>query len=68
MSTAFRPWRRRVGLPAEAGLGPATFYADLAVPHERRHVRVCAATRRPDGCDRTHRRSRPPGCAAARLQ
>ncbi|MEU6717461.1 NAD(P)H-dependent oxidoreductase subunit E [Nonomuraea sp. NPDC046802] len=35
---------RRFGLPAAAGLGPATFYADLAVPHGRRHVRVCAAT------------------------
>ncbi|MEQ4724323.1 NAD(P)H-dependent oxidoreductase subunit E [Nonomuraea sp. B19D2] len=35
---------RRFRLPAAAGLGPATFYADLAVPHGRRHVRVCAAT------------------------
>lgn len=35
---------RRFGLPAAAGLGPATFYADLEVPHGRRHVRVCAAT------------------------
>ncbi|MFI9847027.1 NAD(P)H-dependent oxidoreductase subunit E [Nonomuraea sp. NPDC051941] len=35
---------RRFGLPAAAGLGPATFYADLAVPRGRRHVRVCAAT------------------------
>ncbi|MFF5213605.1 NAD(P)H-dependent oxidoreductase subunit E, partial [Streptosporangium sp. NPDC000396] len=34
---------RRLGLPAAAGLGPATFYADLAAPHGRRHVRVCAA-------------------------
>ncbi|MEV7011386.1 NAD(P)H-dependent oxidoreductase subunit E [Streptosporangium sp. NPDC051022] len=33
----------RLGLPAAAGLGPATFYADLAAPHGRRHVRVCAA-------------------------
>ncbi|WP_346106192.1 NAD(P)H-dependent oxidoreductase subunit E [Nonomuraea maheshkhaliensis] len=35
---------RRFGLPAAAGLGPATFYADLALPHGRRHVRVCTAT------------------------
>jgi formate dehydrogenase iron-sulfur subunit len=35
---------RRFGLPAAAGLGPATFYADLALPHGRRHVRVCGAT------------------------
>ncbi|MGW4961388.1 NAD(P)H-dependent oxidoreductase subunit E [Nonomuraea sp. NPDC004186] len=35
---------RRFGLPAAAGLGPASFYADLAVPHGHRHVRVCAAT------------------------
>ncbi|NGO43660.1 NAD(P)H-dependent oxidoreductase subunit E [Streptomyces ureilyticus] len=34
----------RVGLPAAAALGPATYYADLATPHGRRHVRVCAAT------------------------
>lgn len=34
---------RRLGLPAAAGLGPATFYADLAVPHGRRHVRLCGA-------------------------
>lgn len=33
----------RFGLPAAAGLGPATFYADLAAPHGRRHVRVCTA-------------------------
>lgn len=33
----------RSGLPAAAGLGPATFYADLAVPHCARHVRVCTA-------------------------
>ncbi|MFI7440632.1 NAD(P)H-dependent oxidoreductase subunit E [Nonomuraea indica] len=33
----------RLGLPAAAGLGPATFYADLAAPRGRRHVRVCAA-------------------------
>ncbi|SEN03741.1 NAD(P)H-dependent oxidoreductase subunit E [Nonomuraea pusilla] len=33
----------RLGLPAAAGLGPATFYADLAAPHGRRHVRVCSA-------------------------
>ncbi|GAA2287352.1 hypothetical protein GCM10010149_37130 [Nonomuraea roseoviolacea subsp. roseoviolacea] len=32
-----------MGLPAAAGLGPATFFADLAAPHGRRHVRVCAA-------------------------
>jgi len=34
----------RAGLPAAAGLGPASYYADLATPHGRRHVRVCAAT------------------------
>lgn len=33
----------RLGLPAAAGLGPATFYADLAARHGRRHVRVCTA-------------------------
>ncbi|MDX3231367.1 NAD(P)H-dependent oxidoreductase subunit E [Streptomyces sp. ME19-01-6] len=32
------------GLPAAAALGPAGYYADLAAPHGRRHVRVCAAT------------------------
>ncbi|GLX98568.1 NAD(P)H-dependent oxidoreductase subunit E [Herbidospora sp. NBRC 101105] len=34
---------RQVGLPAAAGLGPATFYADLAARHGRRHVRICTA-------------------------
>ncbi|QFY10202.1 protein disulfide oxidoreductase [Nonomuraea phyllanthi] len=34
----------RFGLPAAAGLGPATFYADLATPHGARQVRVCTAT------------------------
>ncbi|MEU7004612.1 NADH-ubiquinone oxidoreductase-F iron-sulfur binding region domain-containing protein [Nonomuraea sp. NPDC046570] len=34
---------RRLGLPSAAGLGPATFYADLAAPHSARHVRVCDA-------------------------
>ncbi|WP_416981331.1 NAD(P)H-dependent oxidoreductase subunit E [Streptomyces sp. T028] len=34
----------RLGLPAAAALGPAGYYADLAAPHGRRHVRVCAAT------------------------
>ncbi|MFE9644469.1 NAD(P)H-dependent oxidoreductase subunit E [Streptomyces sp. NPDC006365] len=34
----------RVGLPAAAALGPASYYADLAAPHGDRHVRVCAAT------------------------
>lgn len=33
----------RLGLPAAAGLGPATFFADLAGGHGRRRVRVCAA-------------------------
>ncbi len=33
----------RLGLPAAAGLGPATFYADLAARHAPRHVRVCTA-------------------------
>ncbi|MFF3608914.1 NADH-ubiquinone oxidoreductase-F iron-sulfur binding region domain-containing protein [Streptomyces sp. NPDC002463] len=32
------------GLPAAAGLGPATFFADLAAPCGERHVRVCTAT------------------------
>jgi bidirectional [NiFe] hydrogenase diaphorase subunit len=31
------------GLPAAAGSGPATFYADFTAPHARRHVRVCGA-------------------------
>ncbi|MEV8626354.1 NADH-ubiquinone oxidoreductase-F iron-sulfur binding region domain-containing protein [Streptomyces sp. NPDC051079] len=31
-------------LPAAAGLGPATFFADLAAPRGERHVRVCTAT------------------------
>ncbi|MGR3939023.1 NAD(P)H-dependent oxidoreductase subunit E [Streptomyces sp. BRA346] len=34
----------RFGLPAAAALGPASYYADLAAPHGRRHVRVCVAT------------------------
>ncbi|MFJ2924093.1 NAD(P)H-dependent oxidoreductase subunit E [Streptomyces massasporeus] len=34
----------RAGLAAAAALGPASYYADLATPHGRRHVRVCAAT------------------------
>ncbi|MEV8523590.1 NAD(P)H-dependent oxidoreductase subunit E [Streptomyces sp. NPDC052000] len=33
-----------IGLPAAAALGPASYYADLAAPHGRRHVRVCTAT------------------------
>ncbi|WP_181810991.1 NAD(P)H-dependent oxidoreductase subunit E [Streptomyces ipomoeae] len=33
-----------LGLPAAAALGPAGYYADLAAPHGRRHVRACAAT------------------------
>lgn len=32
------------GLPAAAGLGPATFFADLAARRGERHVRVCTAT------------------------
>jgi hypothetical protein len=32
---------RGFGLPAAAGLGPASFYADLADGHGRRHLRVC---------------------------
>ncbi|MER8162021.1 NAD(P)H-dependent oxidoreductase subunit E [Streptomyces sp. NPDC094472] len=32
------------GLPAAAGLGPASYFADFATPHGRRHVRVCVAT------------------------
>ncbi|WP_367325762.1 NAD(P)H-dependent oxidoreductase subunit E [Streptomyces sp. HUAS ZL42] len=38
------PVAARVGLPAAAALGPASYFADLAAPHGRRHVRVCAAT------------------------
>jgi NADH:ubiquinone oxidoreductase subunit F (NADH-binding)/NADH:ubiquinone oxidoreductase subunit E len=34
----------RVGLPAAAALGPASYYADLAAPHRDRHIRVCTAT------------------------
>ncbi|WP_326600341.1 NAD(P)H-dependent oxidoreductase subunit E [Streptomyces sp. NBC_01803] len=41
-------WAPRVaadsGLPGAAGLGPASYYADLATPRGRRHVRVCSAT------------------------
>ncbi|QKV90601.1 NAD(P)H-dependent oxidoreductase subunit E [Streptomyces sp. NA02950] len=33
----------RVGLSAAAALGPASYFADLATPHGRRHVRVCSA-------------------------
>ncbi|MFI1809468.1 NADH-ubiquinone oxidoreductase-F iron-sulfur binding region domain-containing protein [Streptomyces sp. NPDC020422] len=33
-----------VGLPGAAGLGPATYFADLAAPRGERHVRVCTAT------------------------
>ncbi|KJY38999.1 NAD(P)H-dependent oxidoreductase subunit E, partial [Streptomyces katrae] len=41
-STAWSPAvAARLGLPAASALGPATFYADLAAPHGRRHVRVC---------------------------
>ncbi|MCB5163848.1 NAD(P)H-dependent oxidoreductase subunit E [Streptomyces bambusae] len=36
-----RPVADRLGLPAASALGPATFYADLAAPHGRRHVRAC---------------------------
>ncbi|MEU0137166.1 NADH-ubiquinone oxidoreductase-F iron-sulfur binding region domain-containing protein [Streptomyces sp. NPDC006296] len=35
---------RALGLPAAAGLGPVTYFADLATPHAERHVRVCTAT------------------------
>ncbi|WP_413797142.1 NAD(P)H-dependent oxidoreductase subunit E [Streptomyces iranensis] len=34
----------QVGLPAAAALGPASYFADFASPHGRRHVRVCTAT------------------------
>lgn len=34
----------RMGLPAAAALGPASYYADLAAPHRDRHIRVCTAT------------------------
>lgn len=49
-STTAEPgqWAPRVGeslgMPAAAGLGPATYFSDLAAPHGRRHVRVCTAT------------------------
>ncbi|MFC9396918.1 NADH-ubiquinone oxidoreductase-F iron-sulfur binding region domain-containing protein [Streptomyces sp. NPDC057027] len=49
-STAAGPeeWAPQVageaGLPGAAGLGPATYFADLAAPHGERHVRVCTAT------------------------
>ncbi|KUO10383.1 NAD(P)H-dependent oxidoreductase subunit E [Streptomyces sp. DSM 15324] len=33
-----------MSLPAAAALGPAGYYADLASPRGRRHVRVCAGT------------------------
>ncbi|CAM5262264.1 hypothetical protein SNARM312S_02486 [Streptomyces narbonensis] len=40
-------WAPRVaaaaGLPAAAGLGPATYFADLAAPRGERHVRLCTA-------------------------
>ncbi|MGD0377182.1 MAG: NAD(P)H-dependent oxidoreductase subunit E [Streptosporangiaceae bacterium] len=32
-----------LGLPRASVRGPATFFADLAAPHGRRHVRVCTA-------------------------
>ncbi|MFI7063582.1 NAD(P)H-dependent oxidoreductase subunit E [Kribbella sp. NPDC050124] len=34
---------RACGLPAAAGTGPATFFADFTAPRGRRHVRVCGA-------------------------
>ncbi|GAA3494692.1 hypothetical protein GCM10019016_017920 [Streptomyces prasinosporus] len=34
----------RIGLPAAAALGPASYYADLSAPRGDRHVRVCTAT------------------------
>ncbi|MFB9966858.1 NADH-ubiquinone oxidoreductase-F iron-sulfur binding region domain-containing protein [Sinosporangium siamense] len=34
---------RGFGLPAAAGLGPATFYADLSHRRGERHVRICTA-------------------------
>lgn len=34
---------RDLGLPAAAGLGSGSYYADLATPVGRRHVRVCTA-------------------------
>ncbi|MFE2183448.1 NAD(P)H-dependent oxidoreductase subunit E [Streptomyces sp. NPDC059455] len=34
----------QAGLPAAAALGPASYFADFATPHGRRHVRVCTAT------------------------
>lgn len=37
------PVAEQRGLPAASGLGPAGYFADLAVPHGNRHVRVCHA-------------------------
>ncbi|MBB5155978.1 NAD(P)H-dependent oxidoreductase subunit E [Saccharopolyspora phatthalungensis] len=34
----------RLGLLHASGLGPASYFADLAAPHGRRHVRVCTGT------------------------
>ncbi|UKA72184.1 NAD(P)H-dependent oxidoreductase subunit E [Arthrobacter sp. FW306-06-A] len=34
---------RTLGLPAAAVEGPASFFADFAVPHGNRHVRACSA-------------------------
>jgi NADH-quinone oxidoreductase subunit F len=34
---------RENGLPAAAGSGPGSFYADFSTPRGRRHVRVCGA-------------------------
>ncbi|WP_406054678.1 NAD(P)H-dependent oxidoreductase subunit E [Kribbella sp. NBC_00889] len=31
------------GLPAAAGSGPATFYADFTAPRGKRHIRICGA-------------------------
>ncbi|WP_225101669.1 NAD(P)H-dependent oxidoreductase subunit E [Streptomyces sp. CoH27] len=34
----------RLDLPHASGLGPASYFADLAAPHGPRHVRVCTGT------------------------
>ena len=41
--TPARQLARDNGLPAAAGSGPATFYADFTAPRGQRHIRVCGA-------------------------
>lgn len=44
---------RALGLPAAAGLGPATYFADFAAPHGERHVRMTMGALTSPGCDST---------------